>query len=162
GPGRSVARWFRENSHGKFTITNAGVLGWYDADKPAKHYWSEHEHRSAKDYANDPWTGGHVEKWAEAIRKAAHEFDFARYDANGDGVLSPDELGILIVIPQNSPFGTNRTPAGRELPDWEPLKVGGVTIPVIAEVYAGKPVNLGTMAHELCHLFFGAPDMYFG
>jgi M6 family metalloprotease-like protein len=159
GPRPSVADWYRENSGGKLTLEKAGVLGWYDADKPAEHYWDRKA--DDKDADGDGWVNGHVEKWAEALRKAEKEFDFAKYDANHDKVLQPEELGILVVIPQKEPFGTNRGPAGRQLPKWEPLVLDGVRIPVVAEWYTGSPPNLGAPAHELCHLLLGAPDLYF-
>jgi len=151
--------YFRENSLGLFGLTNAGVLGWYDADKPAPHYWDPIDEG---DQDGDGWVNGHVEKWTEAVRKADAEFDFAAYDANKDGVLSPRELGVHIVIPQNNPFGTNREPAGRECPDWQPLVVDGVRIPVIAESYIGAPPSPPLTAHELAHLFLNTPDEYFG
>ncbi len=150
--------YFLENSSGLFTLTNAGFLGWYDADKPAEHYWADADEG---DKDGDGWVNGHVEKWTEAIRKADAEFDFAPYDVDKDGVLSPRELGIHIVIPENNPFGTNRQPAGREFPEWQPLVVDGVTIPVIAESYIGAPPNLPLTAHELAHLFLNTPDEYF-
>src|SRR5262249_53182221 len=157
-----------ENSNGYFTIENAGVLGWYDADKPADHYWNEHCANDPNDTDGDGWLNGHTEKWAEAIRKAAADFNFAAYDSNGDGVLSPNELGVVIVIPQNAPFGTNRRVFGREFPTQdcnnvptEPLVVDGVRIDVMAEFYIGNPPNLGLVAHELSHLLLGADDMYF-
>lgn len=160
GERASVAGWFRENSNGRFAIESAGVLGWYQADKPGDHYWSESQGADPSDKDGDGWLNGHVEKWAEAIRKAARDVKLSAFDANKDGVLGPDELAVLVVIPQNEPFGTNRGPAGREAPKWEPLVVDGVQIPVIAEWYAGSPPNLGAPAHELCHLIFGAPDLY--
>jgi|GEM_PF-937707 len=156
GPGLSVRDYFLQNSGGRFTLENAGVLGWYDANKPADHYWN---HPAA--CCPDGFIHGHVEKWTEAIRKADTGFDYRAYDINGDGVLSPDELGILIVIPQNDPFGTNREVAGRECPNWEPLYVDGVRINTIAEAYIGSPPSLGLVAHELSHLLLGAGDMYF-
>jgi len=159
GEEHSLRGYFLENSGGLFTLTNAGLLGWYDADKPGDHYWGPPDEG---DQDGDGWVSGHTEKWAEAVRKADAEFDFAAYDANHDGVLGVDELGIHIVIPQNNPFGTNREPAGRQFPQWEPLVVDGVRIPVIAESYIGAPPNLPLVAHELAHLFLNAPDEYFG
>ena len=156
----SVADWYRENSGGKFGIRKAAVLGWYDAEKIASHYWNTKSDSDPNDSDHDGWLNGHVEKWAEAIRQADREFDFAAYDLNHNKVLSADELGILIVIPQKGPFGTNRGVAGREFPKKEPLIVDGVRIGSIAEVYTGLPPNLGVSAHELAHLFLGAPDMY--
>ncbi|RIK87888.1 MAG: hypothetical protein DCC67_01305 [Planctomycetota bacterium] len=155
GSGDSVKQYFLENSGGQFTIQNAGFTGWYDALNPWQDYW-QHDPNSG-----DGWIGGHSKKWAEAIRLADATFDYSLYDANGDGTVMPDELGILMVIPQNSPFGTVRGVVGRELPVVEPLIVDGVKITLIAEAYIGAPVSMGLAAHELSHLFLDAADMYF-
>lgn len=154
GANPSVRDWYRENSGNRFRLVREAVLGWYPADRPAAHYWA------GDDDKEDAWLDGHVEKWAEAIRKAAVDFDFAARDTNGNKVLEPEELAILIVIPQNGPFGTVRQPAGRQVPSFEPLIVDGVRIPVIAEWYTGSPANLGAPAHELSHLLLGTPDLY--
>jgi M6 family metalloprotease-like protein len=155
GADPSVRDWYRQNAGGRFRVVREAVLGWYPADRPAEHYWLETD-----EDPDDAWTSGHVEKWAEAIRKADVEFDFGVHDANGDGTLDPHELAILIVIPQAGPFGTVRTPAGRQVPSFEPLVVDGVRIPVIAEWYTGIPANLGAPAHELSHLLLGTSDLY--
>ncbi|TLD42028.1 MAG: hypothetical protein JETT_1737 [Candidatus Jettenia ecosi] len=162
GVTNSVRDYFLENSNGYFTIENAGVFGWYDADKPFDHYANENEKNDPIDKDKDGWLNGHAEKWAEAIRKADVDFDFAAYDSNGDKVLSPDELGISIIIPQDNPFGTVNGVVGREYPTKEPLIVDGVQVNVMAEFYIGNPPNIGLVAHELSHLLLGAKDMYFG
>lgn len=153
----SVVDWFRENSRGKLVVERAGCVGWLKAKKPGAHYWAPCD---GTDPDGDGWLSGHVEKWAEAIRGAAETFDLRPYDLDGDGVLAPTELGLLVVIPAPGPFGTNRPPAGREVPAWEPLVVQGLTIPVIAEWYTGLPPNFGAPAHELSHLLLGLPDLY--
>ena len=158
GPAPSVGDYFYNESGGRLELRKAGVLGWYDSIKDAEHYRAASD---PDDADGDGWTSGHVEKWAEAIRKADKEFDFSAYDYNHDGVLSEDELGILIVIPQNSPFGTNRWAEGGQYPYSEPLIVDGVRIGMIAEWYTGNPPDMGTAAHELSHLYLGTPDMYF-
>jgi M6 family metalloprotease-like protein len=158
GPPPSASDYFSENSRGKFKLNLVAVLGWYDADKPASHYWAPAD---TNDSNNDGWIHGHVEKWAEAIRKADREINFSLYDQNKNGVISSDELGILIVIPQNNSFGTYRQLKGREYPVGEPLVVDGVSLPVVAEAYIGKPPDLGVTTHEISHLFLDAPDMYF-
>ncbi len=154
----SVRDYFIENSHNLFFMNNAGVKGWYNADKPADHYWGP---KDVGDTDNDGWISGHTEKWAEAVRKADQTFDFAGFDHNGNGTLETNELGILMVIPQNSPFGTVRVPLGRQHPKAEALVVDGVVIPLIAEAYIGSPPDLDLVAHELSHLFLNLPDMYF-
>lgn len=154
----SVRGYFLENSNGAFTIQNAGVLGWYDADKPGDHYYDNANHNATY---NDGWHSGHVEKWAEAIRKADNDFNYATYDVNRDGVVTPDELAVLIVIPQASPFGANRNVVGIQAPSEKPLIVDGVRIPIMAEWYTGDPVNFPVAAHELSHLLLGQGDLYF-
>ncbi|MBN2008466.1 M6 family metalloprotease domain-containing protein [candidate division KSB1 bacterium] len=154
----NVRDYYIVNSNNRFHLQDAGMKGWYDADKPWDHYWAASD---PVDADGDGWISGHMEKWAEAIRKADATFNYAQYDADGDGNLTKDELGILIVIPQNSPFGTNRIAYGQEFPNKQPLVVDGVTITWIAEAYIGSPINLGVVAHELNHLFLNLPDMYF-
>lgn len=113
------------------------------------------------DLNGDGWIYGAHEKWAEAIRAAAAEpnFHLADYDANRNGILEPSELAIIVVIPQNSDYGTVRVPPGREAPNWEALKVDGVIIPKIMEWYA-VPASTGLPAHELSHLLLDHGDMY--
>jgi M6 family metalloprotease-like protein len=157
GPKPSVADYFLENSGGRMKLENAGVLGWYDAAYPASYYWGPTD---PGDSNGDGWINPHVQKWAEAIRDADPYFNFAAYDLNGDKYLSPDELGILIIIPQNDPFGTMRQAVGREVP-LQDLIADGVKIDWITEAYIGSPPSLGLAAHELAHLLLGAGDMYF-
>ncbi len=154
---KSVKGFYSEMSGGAVTLNEAGVFGWYDADKPASHYWATPDPTDAD---GDGYINGHNEKWAETILKMDKEFDFSAYDANHDGVLSPDELGVLIVIPTDSPFGTNRIVSAREFPAVAPMVVDGVKIGMIAEWYTGNPPNFGVVAHELSHLFFDTADMY--
>lgn len=160
----SVADYFADQSLGKIRLKNAGVFS-YLADKPADHYWN---HPAPGTPGGDNFKSGHSEKWAEAIRKAAREFDFAAYDLDHNGTLTPTELGILIVIPQLSPFGTNRGVVGAEYPSIQPLVVDGVTLTSVAETFTGIgrqakniPMNWGVVGHELGHLFFGMVDLYF-
>lgn len=157
GSSDSIQHYFSVNSRGRFTVNEVAVLGWYNADLPAEHYWAELD---VGDTNGDGWISGHKQKWAEAIKKADAEFDFSQYDDNGNGVVEPNELGVLIVIPQNRASGTNRPVVSREYPQAEPLVVDGVVIPGIAEWYLGSPINFPVGAHELAHLLLGLPDMY--
>jgi len=159
GATSSVRDYYLQNSGGNYTIDRAGVLGWFTASRPATYWWGPPD---TNDSDGDGWVNPHVQKWAEAIRMGDPQFNYKAFDANPfDGDLRPEELGILIVIPQNGPFGTNRGAVGREYPIPQPLVVDGVTIRTIAEVYIGAPPNLGVVAHELGHLFLDLPDMYF-
>lgn len=158
GQTNSVRDYFLENSGGRFTIDSAGVFGWFPASRPPEYWWGPPD---TADSDGDGWINPHVQKWAEAIRQADPQFNYSLFDKNPfDGDLNPDELGVLIVIPQNTPFGTNRHALGREFPNPQPLVVDGVTIGTIAEAYIGNPPNLGVVAHELTHLFLHHGDMY--
>ncbi len=157
GGGDNVKDFYAQTTGGAVELKNAGVFGWYDADKPASHYWATPDPTDAD---HDGFINGHNEKWAETILKIDKEFDFSQYDYNHDGVLTPDELGVLVVIPTNDPFGTNRVVYAQEFPSDKPMIVDGVKIGMIAEWYTGNPPNMGVVAHELSHLFFNTADMY--
>jgi M6 family metalloprotease-like protein len=159
GATSSVRDYYLQVSGGAFTINRAGVLGWFDASRPPEYWWGPPD---TNDTDGDGWVNPHVQKWAEAIRAADGQFNYAAFDTNPlDGALRPDELGVLVVIPQNGPFGTNRGVVGREFPNPMPLVVDGTTIPLVAETYIGAPPNLGVVAHELGHMFANLPDLYF-
>jgi len=155
GGNPSVRDWFRESSFGRLRLVRESVLGWYSASRPAAHYWSPTD-----DDPSDAWINGHEEKRAEAIVKADRDFNFSLYDTNGDHVLTPDELAIVIVFPQNGPDGFVRGVVSRQLPSPAPMVVDGVTLTAVVEWYAGSPADLGTPAHELSHLLVGTPDLY--
>lgn len=203
GPDPSVTGYFRENSGNKLEVRNAGILGWYNADKPAAYYWDDPDqedlpedrnkngkldagedlNRNGKldgpdgilqpdedqnengsldvDIDGNGWISGHVQKWNEAIVKADPSFNFKNYDFNHNGVLESEELVVLIVIPQNDPFGTQRAAVSREYPTNEALVVDGVRIPTIIEAYIGNSASIALIAHELSHILFNAGDMYF-
>lgn len=159
GATNSVRDYYLQQSGGAFTIERAGVLGWFDASRPPEYWWGPPD---TNDTDGDGWVNPHVQKWAEAIRMADGQFNYKAFDRDPlDGALRPDELGVLIVIPQNGPFGTNRGVVGREFPNPMPLVVDNVTISTMAEAYIGAPPNLGVVAHELGHLVGRLPDLYF-
>ena len=158
GPKPSVAGYFRENSGGRCQLQSAGVRGWYPALNPASYYWGPEDPNDTN--PRDGWIHPHVQKWAEAIRAADMDVDFSAYDTNRDGALTPEELAILIIIPQTNPFGTMNWAVGSEVPATD-LVVDGVKISPISEAYVGNPPSLGLVAHELAHLLLNAGDMYF-
>jgi M6 family metalloprotease-like protein len=151
GQPTSMREFYRNQSNGQEAIDRVGVLGWYDAKKPAGHYWNH-----PKD-AGDGFDDGHNEKWVEALQDADSQIDFKSFDDNQDGKLTPDELAIVFVIPQKHPWGSNRDVKGVNK---DPLILDGVRIERIAELYMPSPINLGVIRHELGHLLFGFPDIY--
>jgi M6 family metalloprotease-like protein len=159
GAASSVRDYYVQVSGNAFTIERAGVLGWFDASRPADYWWGSPD---TNDTDHDGWVNPHTQKWAEAIRFADGQFNYKAFDSNPlHGALRPDELGVLVVIPQNEPFGSNRGVVGREYPSPMPLVVDEVTIATVAEAYIGAPPNLGVVAHELGHLLANLPDLYF-
>jgi M6 family metalloprotease-like protein len=166
---RGVGDYFREVSGDMLRLDNVATLGWYTSSKPGAHYWQDH----GPGVCMDGWGkgGGDVEKWVEAIRKADAEFNFAAYDLDGDKTLRPNELAVVIMIPNSAgPAGFHR---GVVAENGAALVVDGVTIPVITEVYVesrekagsdftdGEP-DVGLIAHELSHHILGHVDMYWG
>jgi M6 family metalloprotease-like protein len=154
GSTNSVRGYYLENSRGLFTIETAGVLGWYDAKYAPSVYWPG---------------GGKVgrDSGSEAIRTAAASFDFAAHDANHDRKLTPNELGVLFVLPgQGAGGGLGRAPG----PDYRGrtscgpgngLVVDGVEITCIAEISIGSPPAPGIVAHEASHLLVDTQDFYY-
>ena len=149
----SLREFYNNQSGGKEAIDKVAVLGWYDAKKPADHYWNH-----PKDIKEDGYVDGHNEKWAEALHDADDAIDFKSFDDNHDGRLTPDELSILFVIPQAASDGTSlHVPEG---PNHTPLVLDGVTIDQTSEVYMPWPIDAGMFRHELGHLLFGLLDTY--
>jgi len=106
---------------------------------------------------------GYKEGQSEAISRAAQDIDFSTFDDDGDGTVSAEELAVLVVKPQNNPYGSMRGVLGSQVPSDTPLIVDGVRIPSMVEWYTGSPasVGMGTAAHELSHMLLGSGDAYF-
>jgi M6 family metalloprotease-like protein len=147
----SVRNYYVENSDGLYTIDSAGIVGWFDSDYAPAEYWPP------------DGTPGR-DSGAEAIRKAAATFDFARYDLDGDGDVDANELGILFVIPGTGDGGGLNRIVGEDYTTRNTAKgitVDGKKITWIAEVSIGAPPGPGIVAHELAHLLLDLGDMYF-
>lgn len=81
-------------------------------------------------------------------------FVFADYDTDGDGNVSQDELGLLVI--GAGPFPSN----GATSWDAGCLSPTGSSVQVCTSgVIAGEGVSFATIAHELSH-FLGATDIY--
>lgn len=121
------------------------------------------------------------EKSIHDIVKACDPYiDFAKYDKNGDGVITPDELAIVIlnagydrastkadeefskVICENGPIPSHRFMVHGTSQPTDAEMSGGVKIvrvSNIGEYNSTGPITIGTPAHELAHNV-GAQDMY--
>jgi M6 family metalloprotease-like protein len=150
GPTESVRDYFAENSGGTFALEQAATVGWYDADQPLEWY----------DNAQTPH-----DKAGAALRAADADVDFAAYDADHDGIVAPHELAIVFIHPGGA-GGLIRAGSGdrriRDLDGAWPLVLDGVQIRECAELGIGHPdINFSVVAHEMSHLLFNLPDMYF-
>ncbi len=152
GSGRSARNYFAENSDSRFGIVSAGVFGWYEADHPLD------------------WYDGSVkrDKCGAAIKAAARDVNFQQFDANHDGVITPDELLVVFAHPGGGQYpgglvrGGDGDRAIRDPDTGDYLKIGGVRlIRDAVEVDTGMPANPSAVIHELLHLFGGLGDMYF-
>lgn len=138
GAAPSAIDYYRNESGGNAVLVNAGVLGWYAADKPPEHYWSDEE----ISHQGDGYKTGAAERLGEALRRADDDFDFSKYDANGDRKITADELSIFIVIPQlGDPQNVIATPYSAEDPTAVPLVADGVTIGAVDQLYIGTPLG---------------------
>ncbi len=155
--GPSVRTYFEEASDGRFSVREADIIGPVPAAFPANHYWGSHP-------AHGSWSSGHTEKWAEALDAAvAAGFNFGQYDRDGDNRLTPDDLVVVIVIPQTNDRGFRRPPLAQQLPTPQPYRVGPLTITQIHEAYVNTrtDAHVGLLAHEIAHGVFEASDTYF-
>lgn len=123
-----------------------------------------------------------------AAAKAIHDIvaacdpyiDFAKYDKNGDGIITPDELAIVIlnagydrattkadeefskVVCENGPIPSHRWMVhGTSQPTDVEMRGGVKVVRVsnVGEYNSAGPISIGTPAHELAHNV-GAQDMY--
>jgi M6 family metalloprotease-like protein len=178
----NVRDFYTENTFGRLTLNNAGVLPtdsrqYYEppSGRAGKHYWDPSKHSLC---SNDGWISGHDERVADAIRAAAVDFDFKKYDTNNDGILTPEELSIIIVAPgKGGAWGDVRPAYGGYSQPFpcasataKTLAVDGVTISNQfgagrLEWFAPAPpsgqLELGLPAHELAHFLTGIPDLYY-
>ncbi len=163
GTAPSVADYFKTESDNHVSVINAGVLGWYGAEYQPEHYWSD----DPLIHGKDGFSTGANERRAEAIKKANADFDFKKYDTNGDGKLTFDELAIFIVIPQSGePADAVSSVYSAETPEQKPMVVDGVTLNTVGELYIGNPLGeateFGAIAHCFAKQIFNIPDSSLG
>ena len=122
-----------------------------------------------------------AQKAIATIVKACDPYiDFAKYDVNGDGIVTPDELAIVIlnagydnastkpdlafstVREENGPLPSHRYMVHGTSQNTNVEMTGGVRIVKVSnvgEMTSFGPMTIGTPAHELAHNL-GAQDMY--
>ena len=144
-------------SGGRFSLNDAGVFS-VPALKTEAHYWN-HDDFDCDGSTPDGFTGGHVERWVEAIEGVDAAVDFSTFDTDGDGTVQPSELAILIVVPQGARDGFYR--ALDPNCNGNPFEIDGVVIPRISEWFTSNPEGSWEVAaHELAHQVLNLGDMY--
>ena len=137
GPRPSLSDYFSEVSYGKFTYSQADVVGWYKIDVTGS--WAEN---------NTP------EFAVLAITAADEDFDYSTYDTNNDGLVTNEELTIVIVHPSNTSFITS----WHFWSDDEIMTDDGVSVEGEYS-FLGEWTMMGIFAHEIGH-DLGLPDLY--
>lgn len=156
GPG-GTAEYYASVSGGRFGLTNAGVLS-YDSLKSGSHYWN-HGTFDCGQAQSDGYAGGHAERWAESIALADADVDYSAYDRDHNGVVTSRELGILIVAPQQSAWGSTR--ALNVYCSGAQVIADGVVLEQMSEWFTSAPtVSHEIATHELAHQLLGLSDMY--
>lgn len=175
GPSGSVKHYYETVSYGSFSITPAPEnnvdLGGLVNDGIVS---------VTLNYAH-PNTGSAIDNRNRNITRdaliAANQYvDFSQFDLNGDGVLSPTELHIIIVVAGYERSYTS-SPCGASVWGHRWGLTGTVAAPtldgkVVGRTYAqfgewhcstgnppGHEATIGIMAHELGH-DLGLPDLY--
>ncbi len=181
--GYSMMNYYKELTNGKFWFYPAHIdhpqhenslEGILEITVPMPHPAAL---RNLEGYTNVIAAG----KAIHDIVKACDPYvDFAKYDLNGDGLVTPDELAIIIlnagydnastkpdleystVREENAPLPSHRYMVHGTSQSTSVEMRGGVKIVKVSNVgeyTSNGPMTIGTPAHELAHNL-GAQDMY--
>ncbi|MDY4040513.1 MAG: M6 family metalloprotease domain-containing protein [Collinsella sp.] len=186
----SISSLYDISSNGKFTWAPAQETSAYEVDgntSPSDaandgilHITLPHKYGNLDSSTDEGWPN-YIATLEEIIDTAAKYTDFASYDANGNGAIEPNELGLGIVF-AGYEAATGYVPEGNNgiwSHQWEfsaavgePYKIdlgegSSVTIDKYiiqseTEAYANGnqyQSGIGALGHELGH-FLGLPDLY--
>ena len=149
--GLSVRGWFRENSDshvqaGSFHYVGCDDGNWFLAppDRRGNWYWDNKRFDLM---------------WQDAIKAADASVNFHAYDLNRDNKLSADELTLILVRPQNGPFGTNRT-VNVAVDGKSPALNFWVVDVYLSANNSDRRGNVGLLSHELSHASVDAWDLH--
>lgn len=158
----SVTDYYLENSYQRFRITPAyeseGVVNDGIIDVRLN---SNHPNFGAN-YGSASRSLVH-----SALEKANPYIDFQRFDNNRDGVLSANELGIVLMVAgYENAYGGAGAPEPRiwaHKSEFSGLTLDGMGFSFYAmfgEQHQNRLATIGIICHELGHLLFGLPDLY--
>jgi M6 family metalloprotease-like protein len=146
---QNVVGYFLEQSNGRFTWQRAGLVRVSLTDLSLR--------------PDNP-------KGIAAILSAALSsgFNFAAYDVNHDGIVTHDELHMIVFDNFEQTGGATRwgNPSGQDLP--ADIRVSGVSVGLRSRVSAlDHQANFSTVCHELSHPLgtldlYGAPGLCVG
>jgi M6 family metalloprotease-like protein len=149
--GKSLRGWFHENTAGNYVPDSVTLIGcddgaWFVAPPERRGDWY--------------WNNGLYLMWQDAIKAGDPFIDFHAYDRDGDNHVSPQEVGVFILRPQNGPYGTFQPGTG--------FTVDGIAAPLsiafldlyFSAIESHRTWNVGLMAHEASHGLLGPMDMY--
>lgn len=171
GEGQSAADFWNVVSGGRLQLVPAGpgVIGpylpAYTGIEAIEHYWRG-AHNCDDQSVDAEYASGHGERFTQGLIAAAEsgDFDFAAYDANGDGLLEERELSIVVATPQSTNGGSAYDPNLRPYCDSaQEVQLGDVRMRGILSWYTGNGASLRdvtTLAHELGHFPLGLDDLY--
>ena len=161
---QNIATHFASLSGDRFSIERAGlgISGWYETDQNWKAYYEHPEGVCIGGFEDGPSM-----LYAEALTKAGAAVNFATYDTDGDGELTPQELAILVVIPRTDGDGSAIEPLyGSTCGDNTRLELDGVVLPQKLAKWntslddSVEDYQYTTGAHELLHLIGGLDDLH--
>ena len=105
----------------------------------------------------------------DALIKADANIDYLSYDLNYDGMLTPDELHIMLIVAGYEAATSGQSPAiwahwsalgwDVDAPILDEVAVGLGGYTMVGEIFDDHPATLGTLVHELGH-DLGWPDLY--
>ncbi|MBI5185040.1 MAG: M6 family metalloprotease domain-containing protein [Nitrospinae bacterium] len=163
GPSGSVSDYFKRSSYSAVSISpaheshgtgNDGFIGWLRMPSPHPDTGYDLDSR------NQQLT-------RDAVEMADGYIDYSSYDADGNGILEPGELSILIIVagfdhafhPDSPSVYGHRSvmsTVGNPVLDGVILK----DYAQFGEIHRDHPATIGIIAHELGHLLFDLPDLY--
>jgi len=170
GSGKSLRDYYNKASFGKFGIepakenwgtSNDGIIGWINLDYPHPNTQGNTDYRNQNIAKN-------------ALLFADQYVDFIKYDRNYDGIISSDELHILLIVSgyeaatsgglspaiwahRGAFYGQVSAPVLDNVVVGDYYYDGGYT--QVGEIFYDHPTTVGTVAHELGH-DIGWPDLY--